>query len=285
MDVHMHCAAGPAPGRRPGAVLPRPGDQRLLRLCGPPQLPLCALQPLRLAAWRWRGPTPAACRTCPRAPFACCRSAQLFAALALLARCREGGYPPLASAPGLLACLNLAHYVTLSFVYPLGIASAKPTPVGNCLMALAFCLWNSAMHGAFLAAVHVPVAPQLLRLHPRACSAACCSSWRALFAQCARASPAFCALFCSGAARCSAARAVLAAALCPRRRSDARARGGGWLVPGGGARPFYRNTHARGPWRECCGRVAVPSGPAHTRQRAHQRGRDVQGERGAGLCL
>jgi 3-oxo-5-alpha-steroid 4-dehydrogenase 1 len=90
-----------------------------------------------------------------------------FTALALLARCRAGGFPPLASAPGLLSCLFLAHYFNRSFVYPLRIAGGKPTPVGICLMALVFCLWNGAMQGAYLAAAPVPAAPPLLHLHPR----------------------------------------------------------------------------------------------------------------------
>jgi 3-oxo-5-alpha-steroid 4-dehydrogenase 1 len=74
---------------------------------------------------------------------------------------RPGGFPPLSSAPGLLACLFLAHYFNRSFIYPLRLVGGKPTPLGICLMALAFCLWNGAAQGAALAAAPAPPLPPL----------------------------------------------------------------------------------------------------------------------------
>jgi 3-oxo-5-alpha-steroid 4-dehydrogenase 1 len=72
----------------------------------------------------------------------------------------------LATPRGFLAALFLAHYFNRGFIYPLRITGGKPTPLGICAMAFAFCLWNGANMGAYLSADAPPGEPAEL-LQPR----------------------------------------------------------------------------------------------------------------------
>lgn len=62
----------------------------------------------------------------------------------------------LASAPN-LACLGMymGHYAYRAFVFPLRMRGGKPMPVGICLLAAAFCVFNGWVQGALWTSVRV----------------------------------------------------------------------------------------------------------------------------------
>lgn len=53
----------------------------------------------------------------------------------------------------ILLAAFLAHYAHRSFVYPLRLRGAKPTPLVVCAMAAAFCIVNGVLQGTYLTRV------------------------------------------------------------------------------------------------------------------------------------